>query len=477
MALLENYPIVRQLLEAVGLSVFHTLWAGCLLLLLLIVVLKVIPTQRAKARFTVSLLTLQLLFLLFGVVFFYQWNQVTPTPDPVVKTITAPLPTTTMVLPSAPATVEVNTPPAEASWLTLLHQWSPWLATLWLLGGVFHAIQLLLGVQHTRRLRTHAQPLSGDWEKRFAGLKQCLGIKQQVIFWESAQTAVPLTFGWLKPVVLIPTSLLTQLSPEQVEMIVLHELAHIRRYDYLWSLLQSVAEVILFYHPAYWYIARVLEREREFACDQMTVVVTQQPETYARTLLKVASTSLRPTGWRFRESEGYRPASSGLWLRHPVKATDRYCLLWFSLGFWGIASATFAMQWHHLGSGDSPKVQEQLADLTEVDYGPSFEEAMAQVSDQTLDTTSLTLNEIYERALTIDQYFNQLDRSLKIICGFLTRGCTKISLYRPLIILTLRYCISFDGLVRDPKSVRCSEVEEISVYRDLDKLTLEGIDL
>lgn len=291
MQLLENYPTVRLLLEAVGLSVFHTLWAGGLLLLLLIVVLKAIPAQRPRARFTVAFLTLQLLFLLFSGTFFYHWNQLASASDPTV-TITAPTPTPTIAAPPAlVVAIETNAPATATNWSTLLHRWSPWWAALWLLGGVFHAIQLLRGLQHTRRLSAGAQPVSGDWENLFVRLQERLGIKRPVKFRESDRTNVPLTFGWLKPVVLTPVGLLTQLSLEQVEMIVLHELAHIRRHDYLGSLLQSVAEVLLFYHPAYWYIARVLEREREFACDQMTINVTQQPETYARTLLQVATTA------------------------------------------------------------------------------------------------------------------------------------------------------------------------------------------
>ncbi|MGB3778486.1 MAG: M56 family metallopeptidase [Tunicatimonas sp.] len=476
MLLSENYSFVRQSLEVVGLTVFHTLWAGGLLLLLLMLVLRVVPTQLAKARFAVSLVALQLLFLLFLGVFLYQCHQLSPAAEPVDKTAAAPLPAVPTVLPSVSTTAEVNASPVPVPWLVRLQAWSRWWAALWLLGVAYHALQLLLGVRHTRQLRTKAQRVSDDWEGRFDRLKERLGIKQSVLFLRSDQTAVPLTFGWLKPVVLIPASLLTQLSPEQLEMIVLHELAHIRRHDYLWSLGQSVAEVVLFYHPAYWYIARVLEREREFACDQTTIHLTQQPHTYARTLLQVATTTTPNYGLAVSGKRGLSDRIKRIVNPAPGRSNGPVLPALILIGVIGVASATFALQWHHLSSGDSPKVQEQLADSTEVDYGPSFEEVMAQVSDETLDTTSLTLNEIYDNAITIDQYFNQLDRSLKEYAASYPR-MHKDQPVSPVNYSSVEVLYLVDGLVRDPKSVRRSEVEEISVYRDLDKLTLEGIDL
>ncbi len=390
--LLENYPIVRQSLEVVGLSVFHTLWAGCLLFLLLIVVLKVIPPQLAKVRFAVALTALQLLFLLFLGTVFYHWHQVSPASASVDRTIATPALTLPAEPPSVLPAAEVNAAPTEVPWLIRLHPWARWWAALWLLGAAYHAIRLLLGVRHTRQLRANAQPISRDWEKRFDHLKQCLGIKQPVLFSRSDQTTVPLTFGWLKPAVLIPASLLTQLSPEQMEMIVLHELAHIRRADYLWSLGQSVAEVVLFYHPAYWYIARVLEREREFACDQMTVSLTQQPQAYARTLLQVATTTAPSYGLAASGKRGLSDRIKRIVNPAPGQSNGPVLPALILIGVLGIASATFAMQRHPFGSGDGPKAQEQLADSTDVDYGPSFEEVMAQVTDETLDTTSLTLD-------------------------------------------------------------------------------------
>ena len=479
MLLPENYLLVRQSLEIVGLSVFHTLWAGGLLLLLLMVVLRVMPTQLAKARFAVSLVALQLLFLLFLGIFFYQCHQLSPAAELVDKTAAAPVPTVSTVLPSLSTVAKVNAPPVPVPWFTRLQQWSRWWAALWLLGVAYHALQLLLGVRHTRQLKAYAQPVSGDWEGRFGCLKQRLGIKRPVRFLRSDQTAVPLTFGWLKPVVLIPASLLTQLSPEQLEMIVLHELAHIRRHDYFWSLGQSVAEVVLFYHPAYWYIARVLEREREFACDQTTVSLTQQPHTYARTLLQVATTVAPNYGLAVSGKRGLSDRIKRIINPALSQGNGPVLPALILIGVLGIASATFAMQRHPFGSGDGPKAQEQLADSTDVDYGPSFEEVMAQVTDETLDTTSLTLDEIYANAITIDQDLNRMDSSIADYIAAHSEIQEEFPPYSPINYSSPEVLYVVDGRVRNPKSIRKSEVDKISVFTEPEKadINIKGVDI
>ena len=465
MAQLENYPLVRQLLEAVGLSVFHTLWAGCLLLLLLIIVLKVMPTSLAKARFTVSLLALQLLFLLFLAIFFYQWNQVTPPPDPVAKTITTPLPATTMVLPAAPAPVAVTTPPVNVSWRTLLHQWSPWLAMVWLLGGLYHAICLVLGLQHTRRLRAHAEPVSAEWEKRFARWKQHLGLKSPIGFSQSGQAAVPLTFGWLKPVVLIPASLLTQLAPAQVEMIVLHELAHIRRRDYLWSLSQSIAEIVLFYHPAYWYIARVLEREREFACDQMTVGITQQPETYAHTLLQVASATSPTYGLAVSGKRGLSARIKRIVAPNRGQRSIQVMPMLVLISLLGLASVTFALQ---LQPSDSDRTGGEQHKAHSKSSIKAYETAMEEITNSISvlkSTTSTRIpyasvpNKIYDPAMPLDERLNHYGGRI----GFDYSSPTVLYLV--------------DGKVRAPKSIKHSEVVDFEVFHDPERAGVKGIDI
>ena len=101
---------------------------------------------------------------------------------------------------------------------------------------------------------------------------------------ESCITDTPVLIGYLRPVILLPLGCLTGLSAAQVECILLHELAHVVRHDYLVNLLQSMVEGLLFYHPAVWWVSRVVRAERENCCDDRVVELMGNARAYAATL-------------------------------------------------------------------------------------------------------------------------------------------------------------------------------------------------
>jgi HEAT repeat protein len=108
-----------------------------------------------------------------------------------------------------------------------------------------------------------------------------------VLLLESALVRVPTVIGWLRPFILLPVGALTGLTTRQLEAIIAHELAHIRRHDYLINLLQAVVETLLFYHPAVWWVSRRIRQEREHCCDDLAVAVCGDPLIYARALLEM----------------------------------------------------------------------------------------------------------------------------------------------------------------------------------------------
>ena len=103
----------------------------------------------------------------------------------------------------------------------------------------------------------------------------------------------PAVVGWLRPVVLAPVGALAGLPPEQIEALLLHELAHIRRHDYLVNIAQSAIEALLFYHPAVWWVSGHIRAERELCCDDMAVSATGDPVTFARALAELKLESAR----------------------------------------------------------------------------------------------------------------------------------------------------------------------------------------
>ena len=120
-----------------------------------------------------------------------------------------------------------------------------------------------------------------------------LALDRLVDVLESPAIAVPVMIGWLKPVVILPTAAIAGLTPIQVEALIAHELAHVRRHDYLVNLLQSVVETLLFYHPAVWWVSRDVRESREQCCDDMAVGVCDRV-VYASALADLAAMAMNP---------------------------------------------------------------------------------------------------------------------------------------------------------------------------------------
>lgn len=211
-------------------------------------------------------------------------------------------------------------------------------------GGVLLcSIRLGAGWCQMKRLAAEGMPLGmRDGEGLLANASARLGVTRPIKLLKSALVEVPTVFGWLRPVVLLPASMLAGLSPQQMEAILAHELAHLRRHDWLVNLLQSVVETLLFYHPAVWWISAQIRVERENCCDDMVVAAYGDPAGYAGALARLESLR-RPGHWamaasggsllqRVRRLLGQPPAGtgSGAWVTGAVIALG--AALWLAEG-------------------------------------------------------------------------------------------------------------------------------------------------
>jgi beta-lactamase regulating signal transducer with metallopeptidase domain len=166
-----------------------------------------------------------------------------------------------------------------------LEPWLPAVFSVWVLGVVLLSIYHLGGWFQARRLtRRDARPAAPVWAARLAELRERFGIGRAVALLESARVAVPAVVGWLRPVILVPASAFSGLAPQQLEAVLAHELAHVRRHDYLINLLQTAVETLLFYHPAVWWASRQVRIERESCCDDLALAVCGDRVGYARAL-------------------------------------------------------------------------------------------------------------------------------------------------------------------------------------------------
>jgi beta-lactamase regulating signal transducer with metallopeptidase domain len=161
----------------------------------------------------------------------------------------------------------------------------PVLIGVWIAGVMFLSLRLLTGWLWIQRLRTHCATAAGEsWQRMASRLSRRLHIARTITLLESTLVDVPTVIGFIKPVVLLPASALSGLSAGQLEAILAHELAHIRRHDYLVNLLQTLVETLLFYHPAVWWLSRRIRAEREHCCDDLAVSLCGDPIAYANAL-------------------------------------------------------------------------------------------------------------------------------------------------------------------------------------------------
>ena len=172
-----------------------------------------------------------------------------------------------------------------------------WVVAFWLTGATAFSLRLLGGWILAERLRsTKVRPAPAEWQRTLDQLKTRISVSRPVRLLVSGLLQAPAAIGWLRPMVLVPAGALAGLPAAQIEVLLLHELAHIRRQDYLVHILQSIFEAVFFYHPAVWWISGHMRAERELCCDDIAVSITGDAAIYARALAEFDSARWnRPT--------------------------------------------------------------------------------------------------------------------------------------------------------------------------------------
>ncbi len=170
-----------------------------------------------------------------------------------------------------------------------IRPWLGWLTAAWLVGVATAAVRPLVGWLAWRRLTcSGAAEVPARVMQMVERARRRLGIGRAVRVVQSAAVRVPAVAGWLRPVMLVPVALVTSLAPHELETLVVHELAHVRRGDLLVHILQLLLETIAFYHPAVWWLSARIRVEREHCCDDLVVATTGDCAAYGRALVAVA---------------------------------------------------------------------------------------------------------------------------------------------------------------------------------------------
>lgn len=278
---------MQPLVTAVGWALLHFVWQGALVAALLAGVMVLLRERAANARYLAACAAMVLMLVL--PVATAVWIERSS-----VEGATSGLLSTRAVSPLSPAPSNVTQQELRPGWWT--HSWRqqaitrldgtmPLLISVWLLGVLAGSLRLMGGWISVLRLsRRKARPAAPQWHETLQGLAARLRVTQPVRLIESALVQVPTAIGWLRPVIILPASAFTGLTPQQLEAILTHELAHVRRHDYLVNLLQRAIEALLFYHPAVWWVSRQIRIEREYCCDNLAVAACGDVLVYARAL-------------------------------------------------------------------------------------------------------------------------------------------------------------------------------------------------
>ena len=290
------------LFQRTGWSLIHFVWQAALVALLAAGALRLARKRSANVRYALAcsamgmlvalpLLTIWLAPLPGGTEAAAIDEQAPPfvsSPPIAVGNMELEAPAAMVVVVDMPAVVETPAPWHERLAETLAPI-LPYAVAGWLVGVLGLSMWHAGGWLHVRRLRTvGVEPVAATLAADFAELVGRIGVSRPVQLLQSALVRVPTVVGWLRPVVLVPICSLTELSEDQLRAILAHELAHIRRYDYLVNLLQTVAETLLFYHPAVWWLSGRIRQERENCCDDVAAEVGGDRIVYARTLAAMA---------------------------------------------------------------------------------------------------------------------------------------------------------------------------------------------
>ena len=309
-----DYFLNPQTVEALGWTLLHSIWQGAVFALLLVFILIALRSYTAQSRYVVSVGLLCAFFFTVSASFYQKYQEVnhqyemtalvnSQGNDQVLTTINSP--TTAIIASNAdPSQLQVNNQVVandQASWITSFKAYYenhlPLLVTIWFMGILFLQLRFLGQLAYVQRLKHYGTQLfPTSWSNKIEELEGKLRIQKKVAYLTSLRIESPMVIGWLKPVVLLPQQLFNSLSETEIYAVLAHELAHIRREDFIVNLVQTLLCNIFFFHPGVWWMSNRIDDEREHCCDDLAVAATGPATSYAKTLINVSKIQLNRQG-------------------------------------------------------------------------------------------------------------------------------------------------------------------------------------
>jgi bla regulator protein BlaR1 len=293
-----NTLLSDHIIKALCNTLMHSLWQGILLAVITGAI--IIFTKKASAAFRYNLLIATLTLFAFGVIATFIWHLQKPAANGAAylnystSSRTSAIQTTAHAISTAPVPVKAAGPIAQGTGtgnitetvISYFNTHCNIIVLIWFLIICAKSVQMAVGLHCVFHLkRTKVFMVGEDWENRLLQLAKQLQIGQAIRLMGSGIAKVPMVVGHLKPVILIPIGLINSLTANEVEAILIHELAHIRRRDYLVNLLQSFMEIVFFFNPAVLWISHLIRTERENCCDDLAIAQSRNKRDYIRALV------------------------------------------------------------------------------------------------------------------------------------------------------------------------------------------------
>lgn len=278
-----NNLLSDHVINAISWMLLHSLWQGLIAALLASLVILLTRNTKAATRYNLLLAVFALQLLAAAVTFTTILNRgVTNAVATTVEEVPAVQP---QVQETSGAVAGFQAGLAERMY-NYFNENAPLIVGIWLFVILVMLVKMMADLAYMQKLRSQKvfQPADA-WNEMVQNLSKELNISKPVTLLESALAKSPVVIGFFKPVILMPLSLLSNFSPEQVEAILRHELAHIRRNDYIVNMIQSVAEIIFFFNPSVWWISSLIRDEREHCCDELAVNGNMNKRVFVEALL------------------------------------------------------------------------------------------------------------------------------------------------------------------------------------------------
>src|SRR5688572_10714280 len=270
--------------EALSASLLHFIWQGTAGAVLLGIALSMLRRNTANSRYAVSCLTLAALALAPLLTF---WLLLWPESPAQEVSIASPV----------VSVANTRIAPVQKLQTTSAGDMYKWVLPIWAAGVFAFALRLAWACGYAAKLRRRGSSADSSLQSLVTALAKRLGVRRELRVLTSSIAEVPSVVGWLRPVILLPAAVAVGLTPQQLEAVLIHEIAHIRRHDYFVNILQMIVETLLFYHPAVWWVSSRIRYERELCCDDLAVRSCGNAISYARALAQL---------------ERLRPAAPGL---------------------------------------------------------------------------------------------------------------------------------------------------------------------